>query len=98
VVQAEQLNNPDARVSLGELESMDLLSHFANAYAGIQSGDYPRFGRCFWEMPKLLSGWVFQQSTVEGTQAYLVDGSTFCYGRMVKENWHKSPYGIYSRT
>lgn len=70
VVQAEQLNNPDARVSLGELESMDLLSHFANAYAGIQSGDYPRFGRCFWEMPKLLSGWVFQQSTIDDTQLF----------------------------
>src|SRR5690606_28584711 len=30
----------------------------------------PRFGRRFWELPDLLDGWVYQQSTVRSTQLY----------------------------
>lgn len=70
LVQREQLKNPDARVSLDKLARMKSLSHYTDAYAGIQSGDYPCYGRFFWELPVLLSGWVFQQSTVKNTQLF----------------------------
>jgi hypothetical protein len=65
--QIEQLKNPDHRIVLAEISRGELLSKCADALAGIQSGDYPRFGRCFWEMPELLPGWIFQQSTVRET-------------------------------
>ena len=66
----EQLSNPDARVVLGEQAASPRLSEFAKAYAGIQSGDYARFGRCFWELPCLFEGWEFQQSTVPSNHPY----------------------------
>jgi len=67
VEQEAQLQNPDARISLDKKENQVLLEKYADAYAGIRTGDYPRFGRCFWEIPELLSGWVFQYSTVNTT-------------------------------
>jgi len=65
--QHTQLRNPDARISLEETNNSELLDRYADAYAGIRSGDYPRFGRCFWEMPRPLPGWVFQYSTVSNS-------------------------------
>jgi len=65
--QGEQLRNPDHRIVLAKMEAGELLGKHAEALAGIQSGDYSRFGRYFWEMPRLLSGWIFQQSTVRET-------------------------------
>ncbi len=68
--QVTQLQNPDARISLDEPSTGELLNKYTDAYAGILSGDYSRFGRCFWEMPELLSGWVFQYSTVSTTREF----------------------------
>jgi N-6 DNA Methylase len=70
VSQSQQLQNPDARIALGSQERVELLQVFAGAFAGIQSGDYSRFGRCFWETPQLLKGWGFQASTVVATKLY----------------------------
>lgn len=70
VVQVEQLRNPDARISLDELERSNLFSLYADSYAGVQSGDYPRFGRVFWEMSRSFGDWVFQQSTTENIQPF----------------------------
>jgi len=67
VEQAKQLENPDARVVLEEAIKGPLLGVYAQGMAGIQSGDYDRFGRYFWEMPRLLPGWAFQQSTLRET-------------------------------
>jgi hypothetical protein len=66
-LQKEQLGNPDARVSLQEQQAGRLLDNYAAGYAGVQSGDYPRFGRCIWELPTPYDGWCFQQSTVRST-------------------------------
>jgi hypothetical protein len=66
----EQLSHPDARVIFGEGAAAVRLSKYAVSYAGIQSGDYARFGRVFWEMPFLLRGWEFQQSTVPTTTSF----------------------------
>lgn len=70
VKQLDQLRNPDGRVGLGEISSSVTLTRYADAYAGIQSGDYSRYGRCFWEMPMLLTGWTFQQGTVAASDDY----------------------------
>lgn len=68
--QLGQLGNPDHKILLSGAIKGPLLEKHAESLAGIQSGDYDRFGRCFWEMPSLLSGWVLQQSTVSETRAY----------------------------
>lgn len=67
VGQAEQLGNPDARVTFDNQTEVTLLAKFADGLAGIQTGDYPRFGRTFWEMRSGTDGWAYQQSTVEET-------------------------------
>jgi hypothetical protein len=72
-VQAEQksqLVNPDARVTLELSSGFELMGKRANGWQGIASSDSNRFGRSFWEIPSLLTGWKFQQSTVEGTILY----------------------------
>jgi hypothetical protein len=70
VEQTARIKNPNSRVTLQEMESGQLLERYATSLAGIQSGDYPRFGRCFWEMPYLMQGWEFQQSTVSTITEY----------------------------
>lgn len=69
-VQTEQLNNPGARVVLESAVAGDLLEDYASSLQGIATGDYNRFGRCFWEIPRRGSEWVFQQSTVANTQPF----------------------------
>ncbi|MEW6049057.1 MAG: DNA methyltransferase, partial [Bacillota bacterium] len=68
--QLPQLKNPDHKILLSGAIEGPLLEKYAGGMAGIQSGDYDRFGRCFWEMPRLLPGWVFQQSTVRETMPF----------------------------
>ena len=68
VEQAAQLGNPDARVTLTDKGTPDLLGTLATGFQGIATGDYPRFGRLFWELSTIDGkDWVFQQSTVDGT-------------------------------
>jgi len=69
-VQAEQLKNPDARVVFAEGNAEQLLEQYAASLQGIATGDYSRFGRCFWEITCCSKLWVFQQSTVENTQVF----------------------------
>ena len=47
-----------------------LLAERASGMAGIQTGDYPRFGRVFWEVELPCGRWRRQQSTVEDTVPY----------------------------
>ena len=68
VEQSKQLENPDARVALEEAENVELLKMYAKGFQGIASGDYPHFGRFFWEIiVKQGKEWVYQQSTVQNT-------------------------------
>ncbi len=64
-VQADQLSNPDGRLAFGSVGSSHLLETFADGFAGVLTGDYPRFGRCFWELPAVSDGWSYQQGTVD---------------------------------
>jgi hypothetical protein len=47
-----------------------LLENFASFSNGIQTGDYQRFGRLFWEIKELTSDWELQLSTVKATTAW----------------------------
>lgn len=68
--QLSQLKNPDARIAAGFEAALAPLGKVAGSFAGIQTGDYSRFGRCFWELPAIKDGWEPQQSTVEETGPY----------------------------
>ena len=65
IAQSQQLQNPDARVTLEDAPSL-LLDQHASSYQGIKTGDDAARKRCFWEQPS--SGrWVRMQSTVGHT-------------------------------
>lgn len=68
--QLAQLKNPDHKILLTGVIEGPLLERYAEGLQGIATADYERFGRCFWEMPRLLPGWVFQQSTVRETTPF----------------------------
>jgi hypothetical protein len=68
--QARQRSNPDCRILLRELPELPLMSSVADCRAGILTGDYPRFGRNFWEFPLPDPAWELQQSTVAMTTPY----------------------------
>jgi N-6 DNA Methylase len=57
--QHSQINNPDARISLHSQSNTTLLSEYAEAFAGIQTGDYPRYIRQFWELGILTNNWEY---------------------------------------
>ena len=47
-----------------------LLEDFVSFSNGIQTGDYSRFGRLFWEISDSKGDWAYQQSTVNTTTPY----------------------------
>ena len=66
-----QLDNPDYRIALGRMPSFELLSHYADAYKGVATGDIERFIALFWELddpPK--SGFEYLQGPPKGTQPF----------------------------
>lgn len=70
ISQIAQQQNADSIFSLGVPSDLPPLARFASGYAGIQTGDYPRFGRNFWELRGIEDGWARQQSTVRSTIDY----------------------------
>ena len=70
VEQAKQLENPDARVTLEEPENIHLLQEYSDSFWGLGSGDYPRFGRMFWERTLPHKDWIFQLSTILNTMHF----------------------------
>jgi hypothetical protein len=60
-----QLANPDARVVIGEHVRGTLLSEYAESYWGQGTGDFSRFGRCFWEFASIQEAWSPMQSTID---------------------------------
>ena len=66
----EQRSNPDSRLTLTRIDQARLLEGSARGFAGIQTGDYARFGRLFWEVPLPDVRWARQQSTVNSTTPY----------------------------
>lgn len=71
VEQAKQLENPDARVALGESVEQSLLSCFANGLVGLQTSDDPMFVAAFWEVAAYdKTIWELMQSTPELFNSY----------------------------
>lgn len=70
VNQKGQLENPGATIVLEEAFFHKRLSDYADCYLGICTGDFPRFGRSFWELTKQTNGWEFQQTTVDTTSEW----------------------------
>ena len=70
LVQSQQLQHPEARFIFGEVDDFPMLAEYVETSAGIQTGDYPRFGRFFWEIPELGDIWSYQQGTVLETIPY----------------------------
>jgi hypothetical protein len=81
VIQAGQLDNPDARISFGESSELPLLSKYAFSMRGIVSGDRDYWYRQFWEIPVKSESWRPLQSTIEkrmhfGGREQIVNWST----------------------
>ena len=71
VEQAQQLENPDARVLLEDLNNVSLLSKYAEGVHGFGSKDSPSFFRQFWEIVKFSDDWQFLQTTVANTHVWM---------------------------
>ena len=61
--QVAQVNHPESRVVFGQIELGDLVGKVASSVHGQGSFDDPSFVRRFWEFPRLLHGWIFQQTS-----------------------------------
>ncbi len=70
VKQNDQLNNPDCRFLLMDPSKHPKLGEYSIVSEGLHTGDYPRFGRKFWEIPKVTNGWVLQQAAASETIPY----------------------------
>ncbi len=68
--QNDQLNSPSSVIRVDEREMSALLGDFASFSNGFQTGDYQRFGRSHWELPKLGVDWIPQQTTVDSTTLF----------------------------
>ena len=55
-------SNPDHIVSLEEIQSSETLGDYFDVYEGLHTGDYPQFGRSFWEIEELGDKWEYQQA------------------------------------
>ena len=73
IKQARQLENPDARIAIEDQKSSSLMSKFAEALAGLQTSDDPRFIIAFWELESIEKAiWEYMQSTPVDGLSWLV--------------------------
>ena len=70
LLQRDQVSNPDHRIAIDQVTEGGRLSKYCSSFLGLGTGDYAHYGRCFWEFPKLQSGWAFQQGTVASTRLW----------------------------
>lgn len=70
LTQKSQQENPDARITMSARAIDSLLQEYADSLVGIQTADYARFGRLFWEVSAITKDWSRQQSTVAETTLY----------------------------
>lgn len=65
--QTAQAKNPDARIILDSVSTEPKLGKYCTALAGINTGDYARWGRVFCEVFPITSDWELQQTTTGET-------------------------------
>lgn len=68
--QQDLLGSPDSRILFTHHHHSGRLSDVCTSFLGLGTGDYPHYGRCFWEFPAVSEGWTFQQGTVEETKPW----------------------------
>ena len=73
--QLKQKNNPDARIVFGEQQELVFLLNHADGIVGIQTGDYPQFGRFWWEINTCDKDWAFESTSPQAGHFY--DGMFF---------------------
>ncbi|MCM7772730.1 BREX-1 system adenine-specific DNA-methyltransferase PglX [Enterobacter asburiae] len=64
------INNPDSRFVIYENNIDILIENKARSFAGLQSGDFPAFGRKYWEVGENLDIWEYQQSTFKNSRSF----------------------------
>jgi hypothetical protein len=69
VVQEIQLKNSDSRIVLNEELTVERLEKFAKGVVGVQTGDFPQFGRYIWELIK-NNDWEYEATTQSSTKHY----------------------------
>jgi len=70
VAQAQQLKNPDQRITLAEGTNLPLLQEDVKCLTGVLNGDSPKFIRQFWEFHSLPKLWIPLQGTVTSVTFY----------------------------
>jgi len=70
IEQTKQTRSPDARIVFHNTDDGRPLSHFADSFLGLGTGDFPHYGRCVWEIPFLSDEWTLHQTSVYETQPY----------------------------
>lgn len=68
--QHDHLGNHEARITIENIAAQNYLSQYAASNNGLVTGDYPRFGRQFWEINELGSTWAFQHSSFSATEHF----------------------------
>ena len=63
--QAAQRNNPDTKILLTAAAAGQPLDSYTTVAEGLHTGDYPQFGRKFWEVEEFGDKWSLQQATVD---------------------------------
>lgn len=72
--QLKQLKNPDSRVIIGTENSTKILEKKSKGVVGIQTGDFPQFGRGFWELVK-DEDWEYESTTFSNSEHF--SGKTY---------------------
>lgn len=70
VIQGRQLENPEATITFGEINSGPLLGKQAVCNQGIGTADISRFVARFWEMPRVIGDWVYYYMAPDGSNEY----------------------------
>lgn len=78
---AQVSSSPDYLVALTQGGSLPLLSEFATPYVGLQTSDYPRYCRFFWELPQRTPDWEYMQESPEETGKMTGLSSVFYWQR-----------------
>ena len=97
VEQAQQLENPEARVAFDPANDLPLLSKDAVSMRGIVSGDSHLFYREFWQLAEITSRWRHLQTSVTTTKTFggreqVIDWST-SGGGMLRPGTKNLAYG-----
>ena len=70
VSQIIQFRNPDSMIIFDEQKNLALLGNYIESYTGIQTGDDPKYRRCFWELEESTASWRRYLNTVSTTKYY----------------------------